>query len=315
MALPGLDDRPERGAASEFEDELAEIGEEDSQALAETNELEQQYALEMEEAQNKERTQNRIKNLAENAVKKEAVALGKKAVKTAATSAARSIAVAVAPYVGGVLLVLGAIVLVFVILIVILDYNCNQTGVSGTTTRAMSFIGAKLGYIPADACTVLTQAKTAIGFKTGNPPDKTPDQTGPDSDLVSIADLPSAGVSNPQVRECMEPGVREIFARAQAAGISLVLTSAYRPESTTAGGGLSAHSRGEAVDIAIRPVGQLSDPAFKAKIRALVNIAINVGYTPAVGDTLDEYANPAENATGGHVHVEYNPGYCDQVNL
>lgn len=101
-------------------------------------------------------------------------------------------------------------------------------------------------------------------------------------------------------------------------GLDIVITSAYRAGSIVAGTNtLSAHSRGEAVDIALRnPIVPIhgSDP----RIAQLVAIAKSVGFTPAVGDTLDEYTTPTEAATGGHVHVEFNVQangntYCDNT--
>lgn len=98
--------------------------------------------------------------------------------------------------------------------------------------------------------------------------------------------------------------------------LDIVLTSAYRPGETTATGGLSAHGRGEAVDIALRnPTVAIhgQDP----RIDQLVQLGQNMGFVPLAGDTLDEYANPALNATGGHVHVEFNvkdgTTYCDNT--
>jgi len=98
--------------------------------------------------------------------------------------------------------------------------------------------------------------------------------------------------------------------------LTIVITSAYRPGSIVAGTNtLSAHSRGEAVDIALRnPTVPIrgSDP----RIAQLVQIAKSAGFVPAAGDTLDEYTNPTEGASGGHVHIEFNTKpdgttYCD----
>lgn len=98
--------------------------------------------------------------------------------------------------------------------------------------------------------------------------------------------------------------------------INIVITSAYRPNSSG-----SAHQRGEAVDIAIRPSPTSNnDP----RIDQLVAIAKKFFPGPAAGargDTLDEYRNPTEQATGGHVHVEFNTytfngqtyTYCDDT--
>ena len=78
----------------------------------------------------------------------------------------------------------------------------------------------------------------------------------------------------------------------------LVITSAYRPESTG-----SAHQRGEAVDIALRPVPtSKSDP----RIAQLFAIGQSVGFVTPVGDTIDEWNNPQEKTSAGHIHVEFN---------
>jgi hypothetical protein len=102
-------------------------------------------------------------------------------------------------------------------------------------------------------------------------------------------------------------------------GIDIIITSAYRPGAIVAGTSrLSAHGRGEAVDIALRnPTVPIrgTDP----RIAQLVQIARSAGFNPAAGDTLDEYTNPTEGASGGHIHVEFNlksdgrTTYCDNT--
>ena len=121
----------------------------------------------------------------------------------------------------------------------------------------------------------------------------------------------------------MLPKVQELFTFASDAGLTITITGAYRTE-MTASGTPSAHSRGEAVDVALRappipwdqnthslPAGFAGD----SRIAQLVQIGKSVGFVPPTGDTLDEYNNPAPNATGGHVHVEFNRtsagSYCD----
>jgi len=97
--------------------------------------------------------------------------------------------------------------------------------------------------------------------------------------------------------------------------MDITITSATRLGDKTAQGTPSAHGRGEAVDIALlNPTVPIhgSDP----RIAQLVALGKSVGFVPSAGDTLDEYANPAANATGGHVHVEFNlrpdgSTYCD----
>lgn len=103
--------------------------------------------------------------------------------------------------------------------------------------------------------------------------------------------------------------------------VDFVLTSAYRPGATVGTSGRpSAHARGEAVDIALRPVPtSLNDD----RIDRLFRLAIEEGFTPEVGDTLDEYRKPTELATGGHIHIEFNTytsrgktyTYCDDTEV
>jgi hypothetical protein len=101
-------------------------------------------------------------------------------------------------------------------------------------------------------------------------------------------------------------------------GLDIVITSAYRAGSIVAGTNtLSAHSRGEAVDIALRNP-TVPEHSSDPRIAQLVAIAKSAGFTPAVGDTLDEYTTPTEGASGGHVHVEFNVQangntYCDNT--
>ncbi len=91
--------------------------------------------------------------------------------------------------------------------------------------------------------------------------------------------------------------------------IDIVLTSAYRPGALTARGTPSAHGRGEAFDVALR---NPTVPKFGTdpRIDALVEIGKSLGFVEPTGNTINEYSNPAENATGGHVHIEFNSGQC-----
>ncbi|MBI2356223.1 MAG: hypothetical protein HYV13_03410 [Candidatus Doudnabacteria bacterium] len=127
-------------------------------------------------------------------------------------------------------------------------------------------------------------------------------------------------------------GPLEIASRSGGAGggasypLDIVVTSAYRPGAKTIRGGPSAHGRAEAIDIALRnPIVPLrgSDP----RITQLVSIAQAAGFTPAKGNTLNEYAEPEcdpnASSCGGHVHVEFNTytkdgktyTYCDDTEV
>ncbi len=98
--------------------------------------------------------------------------------------------------------------------------------------------------------------------------------------------------------------------------LDIVITSAYRPGAIVAGTNrLSAHGRGEAVDIALRNPS-ISGPSSDPRLTQLLEIARSIGFATPVGDTLDEYNRPTEGATGGHVHIEFNlqangTTYCD----
>lgn len=97
--------------------------------------------------------------------------------------------------------------------------------------------------------------------------------------------------------------------------IEIAITGAYRALANTAENRPSAHGRGEAIDIALRnPRVGLNEP--DSRIDQIVDIARRVGFVSPAGDALDEYSNPARNATAGHIHLEFNvkgdgSSYCD----
>ncbi len=134
--------------------------------------------------------------------------------------------------------------------------------------------------------------------------------------LIGLVPVDRTEASDPRARQCMAYKLQQIYAQTQAERppIQWEITSAYRTDETTASGGVSAHGRGEAADLSLRnpavPI-RSSDP----RILRLVEIAESVGFVQPAGDTLNEYARPARNATGGHIHVEYNipanGSYCD----
>jgi hypothetical protein len=99
------------------------------------------------------------------------------------------------------------------------------------------------------------------------------------------------------------------------ADIDIVLTSAYRPGAIVFGTNrLSAHGRGEAIDVALRNprVGFRPNPP-DARIAQVVSIARSI--IGGRGDVIDEYnnsqCNPAEASCAGHIHIEFNSGQCD----
>lgn len=103
-----------------------------------------------------------------------------------------------------------------------------------------------------------------------------------------------------------------------AGPMDIVITSAFRPGAIVAGTSrLSAHGRGEAIDIALR---NPTVPKFStdSRIAELVQIVKSAGFTPLAGDTLDEYTTSLEGTTGGHIHIEFNTQpngrtYCDDT--
>jgi hypothetical protein len=178
---------------------------------------------------------------------------------------------------------------------------CNSSGFSGLGAQAAS----KLSWLSGngDFCNALA-IDTTPTVRT----DKRSGGAGGGTSFWEPADLVALGgvsvdpqTSDPRVRQCMLPKVQEIFAAANAAGLNVSITSAFRT-----GDFPSRHAFGEAVDIVIRPT-PAKPWSSNTQISKLVQIAKNAGFTPAKGDTLDEYNKPIEGRTsGGHVHVEFN---------
>lgn len=297
---------------SEVEEELlAQQEEEEERARA----LEEQKQLDRQQS-GVNRVQDAAKELAKDYAKKAVKNVAKEQAAAAASAAGSAIASS-APVWGPILGVLAIIVLVvglgFYVLITMVSY-CNSGGLTGFLAKLGSRGAELIGTVPTDICAGLKIDTTqfAGGAAGGGGASGSFEPT----DLVTLVGLvPVDGsTSDPRVRQCMATRVQQIFSQAQAQGISITITSAFRSGGTTAGGGVSAHSRGEAVDIALRdptvPVHG-NDP----RIQQLLSIARAAGFNPPQGDTLDEYSNPAENATGGHVHIEFNipssGSYCD----
>ena len=210
----------------------------------------------------------------------------------AATSPIWGVALAV---IGVIIVLLLLVFFVFVSMVV----QCNDKTISGVGTRILSTGTSFIGIIPADVCKQLAINNFGNGSSGGGGASGIFEPA-----LVNLAVSVKAGVDG-RATACMADKVKTIYDLAQAATppIEFEITGAYEPR-TTASGGVSAHSRGEAVDIGLRPPAALrsNDP----RIARLVAIARQVGFVPPAGNTLDEYANPAPNATAGHVHVEFN---------
>ena len=92
-----------------------------------------------------------------------------------------------------------------------------------------------------------------------------------------------------------------------------MLTSAYRPGAVVDEDPRkqSAHSRGEAFDIAlINPaVGFRPNPP-DSRIETVVSLAEGMGFVEPRGNVVDEYNNPSKGTRGPHIHVEFNAGHC-----
>jgi hypothetical protein len=136
---------------------------------------------------------------------------------------------------------------------------------------------------------------------------------GVPTDLVTLVGVvPIEGASDPRVRACLKPFVQSLFTKARAAGLNIVLTSAYRPGAVTFQGKPSGHGKGEAFDVGLRPAASFSPNPPDRRIDRLIAIAFEVGFKPPEGDTVDEYNFPSSETLGPHVHMEFNAGYCDQ---
>jgi biotin carboxyl carrier protein len=272
-----------------------------AQALEQQN---QQDRLEAQAAAEQEQ-----QNSPANQLKQAGTDLAKKYVKDLAKEEAAAAIASTAPIWGTVLAILAAIALIVglgIFVIISVASTCNAGGLTGFGAKTASFIGS---FMPAtggvDICDSLTIA-TNVQTATQNAPNPNNPTTGDLVHLVGYGIPVKAGVDD-RVTACMAGRLTAIFAIARTAQppIDIEITDAYRPGGTTAGGGVSAHSRGEAADISLRnpkvPVHG-NDP----RISDLIAIAQSVGFVPPQGDTLDEYHNPAPNASAGHVHVEFN---------
>jgi hypothetical protein len=314
---------------------------EELQAASEGDSSDQQVKKDLDQDKNQDRAANvrqaaadAVKQKANQAAKNAMKKVGGKALGTLGKVGARSAIVAAFPWLLPVLGILAAIVLLFGLaasVILLTAEACNGNG--GDTWSGWA--AAKVVQISSKAADFFGQDAYAVckdfGDMTSNQMFQTtrtqdiPSATAPPRDLVQIpASLyDAAQVSNPQLRKCMLDRVQIILNKFQATvyatGARAIITSAYRPgavvEDTRAA---SAHSRGEAVDIVVRPTPSdwRTNRDFLRQVNLLTSIALSEGFQPPQGDTLNEYLRPTSGATGGHVHVEFNLGpngasYCD----
>lgn len=312
---------PRASNSGQLEEDLAAVNDADRATLTETQAREQQYAQELEAESNQERQQSRLDNLKDKAkqqvkqfVKKEVKQLAKKYLKRVATRT-----ILVNPYFWIAVAIVFIVVCMVVIFFMTSILACNNPedlaggGWKGklivfsarTVSRIIS--PGTLDYFDNDLCPYFV-----ITSKVANntqPALGTSPAAG--QDLVPISGIPTAGSLNARLRPCMQAHIELVYRQAQAQRppINFVITSAYRPGAIVAGSNpprLSSHARGEAIDVQIVPSGSLNDDAFQAKIARLIGLFETEGFSPPPGDTLDEYNDPTEGATGGHIHVEYN---------
>ncbi|HYC79515.1 MAG TPA: hypothetical protein VEC17_00645 [Candidatus Binatia bacterium] len=312
-------------SASQFQDELAAAtGGRIVEGFPQyTPEEEALIAQEIDEEQNKKRRDARkelVKNAVKQKIKQEAEKKAKDVlVKTAVRTGLRSAVVYFSGTIGTFLAIAAALIVAVFLIIFALKYTCETEGWKGTVVRGAGTVASWFGYEEYNVCERLAIIQDAANNTPTQLPAVPPPTTGDGLDLVAITGVPTGTSGDFRLRSCMLRRVQIIYNNAQALGIDFIITSAYRPGATVGSSGrLSAHGKGEAVDIVIVPRGQLNDPAFQAKIRKLVQLSTNEGFVPPRGDTLDEYNNPTEAATGGHVHIEFNTApnngsYCGVV--
>ncbi len=267
--------------------------------------------------------QNRLQSLKDN-VKSELQQAAKQELKVAAKEAAEAVTeevvVATAPYWGTAVAVVILIIVVVIFAIVAVVGVCNQDGWAGKIARWSSTIASVVG-LSSDVCKFVLIDVTQIDM-----PAPTTVTSGAPTDLVPLSYEPrivvGGGTGDPRVRECMLTALTKLvtLTSSQQPPISWVVTSAYRAGAITVSGGLSAHGFGEAVDIVLQPPGSLTDPVFQQKIRDFIGLAYVARFMPPAGDVIDEYNNPTEATTGGHIHIEFNRtlnsdgtynSYCD----
>jgi|GEM_PF-6875356 len=292
---------------------------------ADVSDEELEAQAELEEQRNMAREARRqviadAKSKLKGMAKSEAKVLAKKATKRGLVMFGEwlgaSGAAAAATGAGTIALILAVVIVFFMIFVSTLYMTCtNQAGLTGFAARTVSFVmtfgGSEKVCDTIAQMTGVPRGSTVATQTTPRLPNVAPAQVTPfdGTTLVPIGNsVPVASSTrDPRLTACMLARVQRIFALAQAQNIQMEITDAYRHNARTSRGGLSAHARGEAVDIAIRPTRDwIADRDFANKIDAVVVIARAQGFDPPPGDTKDEYRDPDENATGGHIHIEFN---------
>jgi hypothetical protein len=311
---------PRRTDSSEFQEGLSAASEREQQRLAEAQAKriqeearDREYAEDLDSQNNQQRQESKLVSAAKNVANEGFKRLRNKLLKRVTKSIARS--VLVSPYfwmgVAIIFLIVG-LAMIFIMTTYIACKDPATLAGGGWKGKAIVFF-AKLqadiispgtrAYFEREICYFYGEGSTAT--QGTQPP--TGDAPPPGQGLVAITGVPTAGSLDPRLRPCMLAHVQLVYREAQRLGISFVITSAYRPGAIVQGTNrTSSHGRGEAIDLEIIPRGSLSDEAFQKKIRTLRGLFESDGFREPMGNTLDEYNEPTEGASGGHLHVEYN---------
>lgn len=210
-----------------------------------------------------------------------------------------------------------AVVVVFLaitLLVAIPVAACNTT-----VGKAVSTLTWITTFGNVDICGMLKVTPPTVASRPATSAQVLPSEP---ADLVFLSDIIGYdSIKNDiddRARQCMANKIVRLLQASQQRGLDWVVTSAFRPGAVTVrpdGTRVpSAHSRGEAIDIAFRPA-PTKPWSTNQQIRDLVSLAKSVGFSPPNGDTLDEYNKPTEYATAAHIHIEFNRAggqiYCD----
>lgn len=222
--------------------------------------------------------------------------------KAAARYGVTAVLTASAPIWGTILGVFAAAMFIIIVLV----SACN------TTSGWLINLGAKIvTFGQLDVCGPFKLPNVVPPAVSGTQP-----LPGEPDDLIYLSTLgiPVKSDIDDRARKCMANKVKKLYEQSQGQGLNWEITSAFRPGAVTSEGKPSAHSRGEAVDIVLRPAPAKPWSANQ-KIKDLVALAKSLGFEPPNGDTLDEYNKPTEYATAAHIHIEFNRAnqqiYCD----
>ncbi|MGE5297803.1 MAG: hypothetical protein ACM3KM_01435 [Acidobacteriaceae bacterium] len=280
------------------------------------------------------KNKQRLEAVKEKAKEKAKQEVEKKLEKAAVKQVAeKSLMSVVWPFIAAILpWVVGffAIILLIVILFSYIIQQCNREGLIGTAARTGSKIANMIGF-SQDICKIFKIGGSNAGSMSSTEYTGSRSVAQIEAELVPITGVPvdpNLPAWRAMVRSCMLRKIQQLYALSQQQGISWVVTSGYRPESTG-----SYHQSGEAADLALRnptPVQNMGirppnyiipgsvPPTGDPRIAQLAALARQVFLNPQA-DVIDEYNQPSSKTEGGHIHVEYNlnratdppQSYCD----